>query len=150
MALNKIYHRIAELLRLEETSGGHVVQLSCSSTGTCSHNAQDHVQMAFEYVQGGRLQNLHRVTCIYIILGYSQSTVVSFEFLPSFPPIYQCKMYVIYIYLYRWCMYIYNTYMHRTCLFYVCIKSWKHLASTLSKHMLFKSIHSQPACCLPE
>lgn len=116
--------------------------------------AQGHVQMAFEYLQGGRLHNLYRTACIYIVSQYSQSTAVSFEFLPSFPSIYQCKMCVIYMYLYGWCMYTYihihYVYMYKICLFSKCIKSLKHLDSALSMYMCFKSICSQPAFWLPK
>lgn len=85
-----------------------MVEVGLSSSGPASllkqgHPdpvAQDRVQMALEYLQGGRLHNIYRTACIYIVSGYSQPTAVSFEFLPSFPSIYQCKMCVIYIYLY--------------------------------------------------
>ena len=43
---------------LEGASGGHLVQPPCSSKATYSLLAQNHVQTAFEHLQGWRLDNL--------------------------------------------------------------------------------------------
>jgi len=49
--------RIKERFRLEGTSGGHLFQPLCSSRAL-ELVAQDHVQVAFQYVQGESLHDL--------------------------------------------------------------------------------------------
>ena len=44
-------HRNTERLRLEGTSGGHIVQPALLKQGHLELVAQDHVQTAFEYLQ---------------------------------------------------------------------------------------------------
>ena len=51
-------HTITEWLRLDRSSGDHLVQLLCSEQGHMQHSAQDCVQSGFEYLQGWRLHNL--------------------------------------------------------------------------------------------
>lgn len=48
------YHRNTEQLRLEICSGIHAVQLPCSEQGYLQQVVHDHVQTAFEHIQGWR------------------------------------------------------------------------------------------------
>lgn len=50
-------HKITEWLRWERTSGNHLVQPLIKQCHP-EQAAQDHIQLVFEDLQGGRLQNL--------------------------------------------------------------------------------------------
>ena len=51
---DNFYHRFSECLRLKGVSGGHLFQPLVLKQRHLDLVAQDHIQMAFEYPQGGR------------------------------------------------------------------------------------------------
>lgn len=57
LEIDEISQRITGCLRLQGTSGGHLqmVQLSLLKQRYVEMVAQDHIQTAFEYAQGGKL-----------------------------------------------------------------------------------------------
>ena len=65
---------IADWLRLEGTSEGDLVQHPWLEQGHLEQFAQDHVQKAFEYLQGWRLHNLSGQPML--VLGHPHSKKV--------------------------------------------------------------------------
>ena len=53
-----INYRITGWLKSAGTSGYHLVQTLCSKRDQLQKVSQSHVQMSFEYLQAGKLQNL--------------------------------------------------------------------------------------------
>lgn len=51
-----VFHRLLERRRLERTSEGHLAQIQLEQ-GNTESPVMNHVQTAFEYLQGGRLHN---------------------------------------------------------------------------------------------
>lgn len=65
--------RKIEWLRLEGTSGSHLIQPPCSSKVTCSQLPS--IQTAFEYLQGWRLHNLPGQPMPVLIHSHSEKAL---------------------------------------------------------------------------
>ena len=81
-------HRTTKWLRLTGTSGGRLVyHLPLLKQGLLQLVAQEHVQMAFEHLQGWRLHNLSGQPVP--VLGHPHSEKV-FPDAQREPPVFQC------------------------------------------------------------
>jgi len=89
------YHRLKEKLRLEGTSGGHLVSVLLLKQGHLQQVAQDHVRITFNYRRGWRFHNLCWPPVPALCFPQSKEVLPDVQTKPSmfqFVPIASCSV----------------------------------------------------------